>query len=53
MCGICKAHVDDAISVISVSSSRKYEETEIITEEVPDEAARRSALERKVTRFSA
>ncbi len=48
-CGMCEAHVNDAIRakfpVKSVSSSFKKGKTEIVAEEAPDEAALRAAVD--------
>ena len=50
MCGMCEAHVNDAIrnalKVKSVSSSHSKGETEIITDEAPDENILRETIEK-------
>ncbi len=50
MCGMCEAHVNDAIrnavNVTKVSSSHSKGETELITETVPDETKLREAVEK-------
>ena len=50
MCGMCEAHVNDAIrnalSVQKVSSSHKNGQTEVITEAAPDEAVLRETVEK-------
>ena len=48
MCGMCEAHVNDAVRralpVKKVSSSHTKGETVILSEEVPDEQAIRDAI---------
>ena len=50
MCGMCESHVNDAvrnvIKVKKVSSSRAKGMTTVISEEVPDEATLRRAIEK-------
>ena len=50
MCGMCEAHVNDAIraavKVKKVESSHSKGETEIISEEAPDEALLKEAIEK-------
>lgn len=50
MCGMCEAHVNDAIRnaipVKKVSSSHKTGETEIITEGAVDESVLRAVVEK-------
>ena len=50
MCGMCEAHVNDAIrnalKVKKVTSSHSKGETEIITEEAPDETLLRETVEK-------
>ena len=49
MCGMCESHVNDAIrgvcSVKKVVSSHKRGVSEILSDEAPDEAALRGAIE--------
>lgn len=49
MCGMCEAHVNDAVrkafSVKKVSSSHTKGETEILTEQPIDEARLRAAID--------
>ena len=48
MCGMCEAHINDAIrqhfAVKSVSSSHKKGETVILSEQAPDDAALRAVI---------
>jgi len=50
MCGMCESHVNDAIraacSVKKVTSSHKKGTAEIVSDEAPDEAALRAAVEK-------
>ena len=50
MCGMCEAHVNDAVreavSANKVNSSHKKGVTELITETEPDEKALREAVEK-------
>ena len=50
MCGMCEAHVNDAVRsacpVRSVSSSHKKGVTEIVTEEQPDTDAIKAVIEK-------
>ena len=50
MCGMCEAHVSDAlrgvVSAEKVTSSHKKGITELITEKEPDEKAIREAIEK-------
>ena len=46
MCGMCEAHVNDAIHAEKVNSSHKKGITEVMTEKEPDEAAIREAVEK-------
>lgn len=50
MCGMCEAHVNDAVrnavKVKKVSSSHRSGESVIITDDVPDEAKLREAVEK-------
>ena len=50
MCGMCESHVNDAIrnavDVKKVSSSHSKGLTEVITENAPDEAKLREAVEK-------
>ncbi len=49
MCGMCEAHINDAVrahfSVKSVKSSFKKGETVILAEQAPEEAALRKAID--------
>jgi len=50
MCGMCEAHVNDAVrnavKVKKVSSSHRSGESVIVTDDVPDEAKLREAVEK-------
>lgn len=50
MCGMCEAHVNDAVrnavKVKKISSSHRSGESVIITDDVPDEAKLREAVEK-------
>ena len=50
MCGMCESHVNDAVrgvmKVKKVSSSHAKGTTVIVSEEAPDEAALRQAIEK-------
>ena len=50
MCPMCEAHVNEAVRngfrVKSVTSSHKDNRTEIVSEEAPDEALLRAAIEK-------
>ena len=50
MCGMCEAHVNDAVraafNVKKVTSSHSKGETEILSEDALDEAAVRAAIEK-------
>lgn len=50
MCGMCEAHVNDAVrnavKVKKISSSHRSGESVIITDEAPDEAKLREAVEK-------
>lgn len=49
MCGMCEAHINDAIrknfDVKKVSSSHSKGKTEIVSENAPDKAALKSVIE--------
>lgn len=50
MCGMCEAHVSDAVRAVikakKVSSSHSNGVTEIISEEAPDSASLKEAIEK-------